>query len=912
LLCGFIVPAAAQSAANNPASVSVPPVIQFSNVALDEGGTPLSGAVPITFALYNSSVGGQALWSETQNVHLGSAGQYSVYLGLTQANGLPTNLFSSGQAQWLGVKIESQPEQSRVYLVSVPYAMKAGDAATVGGLPASAFVLAAPSSSAVTSASSESAAVTNSSASPATSSDVTTSGGTAGFIPLWDATTDIDSSVISQSGTGSTAKVGINNATPAATLDVKGTATLRGTTTVLGTLTLPSTGAATAAAGKTSEPDTHVASAFNSSTSAAVNQTFQWQAEPIDNDTSMASGTLNLLFGQGTVKPAETGLHVASNGQITFATGQTFPGTGDGTITGVTAGTGLSGGGSSGDVSLSLASNGCAAGNAVTALPFTCSPFATLSANTFTGNQTVDGNLSATGVVTGASYQIGSHLFAFGSYANANAFLGFAGNSTMTGQLNTASGAYALHSNTTGATNTASGADVLNSNTTGSQNDAFGFEALFLNTTGITNDAFGFQALYSNTASGNDAFGYQALWSNATGSPNDAFGYQALYSNTTGSPNDAFGYQALHSNTLGGYNVGIGYGALYSNVGDTAHDGWYNTAVGSETLYMNSGTGGAGGYYNVAAGFQALYSNTNGSGNTAVGNGALFSNTNGSGNTAVGNGALFYNTTGSSSAFGTNALISNTTGTSNDAFGDSALYDNTTGGYNVALGDGALFYNTTGNYNTAVGNDACDSDTTGSNNTCLGYQSTPSDDGLTNATAIGAHAVVGQSNSLVLGGTGQYAVKVGIGTTTPSNILTVGRGAGHPVSDSWETYSSRRWKTNIQTLPDALGKVEQLRGVSYDLKDSGKHEIGVIAEEVGRVVPEVVSYEKNGRDATGVDYSRLAALLIEAVKQQQQEISALQRKLQRRAAKEAALESRLERLEQDRGQAQMAAARPVQ
>ena len=106
-----------------------------------------------------------------------------------------------------------------------------------------------------------------------------------------------------------------------------------------------------------------------------------------------------------------------------------------------------------------------------------------------------------------------------------------------------------------------------------------------------------------------------------------------------------------------------------------------------------------------------------------------------------------------------------------------------------------------------------------------------------------------------------------------SNILTIARGAGHPVSDSWETYSSRRWKTNIQTLPDALSKVERLRGVSYDRKDNGKHEIGVIAEEVGVVVPEVVSYEANGKDASGVDYSRLTALLIEATKAQQRELA---------------------------------------
>jgi hypothetical protein len=64
-----------------------------------------------------------------------------------------------------------------------------------------------------------------------------------------------------------------------------------------------------------------------------VTQTFQWQAEPVGNDTDTAAGSLNLLFGQGTAKPAETGFYIASNGQINFATGQTFPGVG--TVTSV-------------------------------------------------------------------------------------------------------------------------------------------------------------------------------------------------------------------------------------------------------------------------------------------------------------------------------------------------------------------------------------------------------------------------------------------------------------------------------------------------------------------------------------------------------------------------------------------------
>jgi hypothetical protein len=83
---------------------------------------------------------------------------------------------------------------------------------------------------------------------------------------------------------------------------------------------------------------------------------------------------------------------------------------------------------------------------------------------------------------------------------------------------------------------------------------------------------------------------------------------------------------------------------------------------------------------------------------------------------------------------------------------------------------------------------------------------------------------------------------------------------------------ARNSHVRISLLGTSSDKVEELRGVSYDLKSNGKHEVGVIAEEVGAVVPEIVQWEKNGKDAAGVDYSRLTALLIEAVKEQQTQI----------------------------------------
>jgi hypothetical protein len=743
-------------------SAAVPRLVNFSGKAIDALGRTTPGAAGATFSIYREQTGGAPLWIETQTVTADAKGNFTVQLGATQPEGLPLDLFTSGEARWLGVRINGGEEQPRVMLLSVPYALKAGDAATIGGLPPSAFALAAPLGSAQPAAANSNLG----SAAPPVNPTVTGTG-TVGSIPLWDSASDLTSSILTQTGSGSTARVGVNITTPSTTLDVKGTSNFRGT------VTMPSAGLATSSAGKTSYPFVFATSAYNSSAKASLLQNFRWQAEPVNNNSSSASGTLNLLFSSGTGTPTETGLSIASNGQLSFATGQVFPGTG--TITGVTAGTDLTGGGSTGPITLNIDT---------TKVP------QLKAANTFTGNQTVNGNLTSTGVVTGSSYQIGSDLFGFGSKVNLVSFLGFSGSAASTGQFNTGVGAFSLGSNTTGTDNTAVGAD-----------------ALFFNLTGTDNTAVGFESLAYNTGSGMTAVGSQALEQNTIGTQSTAVGAGALEANTTGAGNSALGYVALINNTTGGGN----------------------TAIGWETLAYN----------------------TQGGGNTATGSDALIANTTGSGNTGTGTRALSANTYGED---------------------------------NVAVGSGALQSNTTGNENTAVGTLALELSTTGNENTCVGYFCDMGTSDLRNATAIGARATVNVSNAVVLGSVAgingaQATARVGIGTATPTAILTIGRGTGHPVSDSWETYSSRRWKTNIQTLPNALAKVEQLRGVTYDLKDSGKHEIGVIAEEVGAVVPELVSYEENGKDARGVDYSRLTALLIEGMKEQQREIQRLQYEL---------------------------------
>jgi hypothetical protein len=244
---------------------------------------------------------------------------------------------------------------------------------------------------------------------------------------------------------------------------------------------------------------------------------------------------------------------------------------------------------------------------------------------------TVAGSVSAS-----TNYEIGGTPFAFGSVANTNAFLGFAGNSTTTGTGNIGVGTSALSADTTGKSNTAVGASALSASTAANDSAAFGWFALAANTTGAQNHAFGAGALYSNTTgSSNSAFGLATLYDNTIGINNSGFGYAALHANTTGTQNEGFGYEALFANTTGNGNAAFGTGALYQNTtGGSSTTTGGNAAFGNFALLANTIGGG-----NTAFGFSALTANTSGNNNVAVGPAALASLTTGSGNIAVGTGA---------------------------------------------------------------------------------------------------------------------------------------------------------------------------------------------------------------------------------------------------------------------------------
>ncbi len=247
--------------------------------------------------------------------------------------------------------------------------------------------------------------------------------------------------------------------------------------------------------------------------------------------------------------------------------------------------------------------------------------------NTANGSDALRSNTTGNDNTANGFYALGSNTTGYSNTANGFRALSF----NTTGVRNTANGSFALRYNTTGKYNTANGSGALFANTTGVRNTANGFGALRSNTTGNFNAANGSYALrFNTTGSFNAANGTYALRFNTTGSFNTANGLDALRSNTIGNLNTANGFRSLFYNSTGQYNTANGSFALFSNT-----TGIRNTASGAYALYDNTE-----GIANVALGIRALSNNSTGSRNIALGQDAGISLTVGSDNIAIGNNSV--------------------------------------------------------------------------------------------------------------------------------------------------------------------------------------------------------------------------------------------------------------------------------
>lgn len=510
-------------------------------------------------------------------------------------------------------------------------------------------------------------------------------------------------------------------------------------------------------------------------------------------------------------------------------------GGGGGTITGVTAGTGLTGGGVSGSVTVGIASGGVGTG------------------------QLADGSVTDAKIVGVSGAKV------TGPVSNATAAVNFSG--TLAGDVTGTQGATSI------ASNAVTTAKIADANVTNSK---------------LANGSVTDTKIVD--VAGSKITGAIPVGAVPAGSGN-------YIQNQNAGPQSSSNF-----NVSGTGTANIFSGATQYNIGNLR----VLRAVGSS----------------VFAGFGAGSSNTTGNFNSFFGDSAGVFNTTGSGNSFFGNGA------------GASTMISN----DNSFFGGISGRDNTTGTANSFFGFAAGLDNVTGNFNTIIGSNA-----------------DVATSALTNATAIGAAALVGQSNSLVLGSingvnSATADTRVAVGTTSPTYrlhvktgnqdgikiqngggdfqqlrwtnaadattaLISVGpvgsedmrffvNGADRMIVEDTGTViintlgaagsttlcrntanqistcsSSLRYKTNIGQFSQGMSFVNKLRPISFDWKDGGLKDVGFGAEEIAKIDPRFVTFNDRG-EVEGVKYDRLSAAFVNAFKEQQSQIDTQEKRNQ--------------------------------
>jgi len=491
---------------------------------------------------------------------------------------------------------------------------------------------------------------------------------------------------------------------------------------------------------------------------------------------------------------------------------------------------------------------------------------------------------------------------------------------------------YQAGQSATGANNVMVGAGAG----TGAQGDGYvyiGYRAGYqADVTGDYNIGIGYQAHYGGGtyASGNHnvAIGYQTLFDVTSGSNNIAIGQLAGANITTVSELVAIGYQALTTATTGttmedcvavgahamqlanapsgtfatGYyrrNTAVGDSALYAltvTANDQANDdntaignaaltgvvasSKRNTAVGSLTVATTTGAIDD----TTAVGYNALNAAT-GSYNTAVGAYAGDAITSGTYNSCFGYGTDTGATVVRSVAIGYNSTC---TYSESVAIGDAAT---TAGTQCISIGNGAASGGATDGLSIAIGDSA---DATNSfRSIAIGYSATSSGD---ESIAIGDAAVASVASAIAIGNgaiaqTGSGAIQLGAGTNSTSNEFQVGQSGGTTYigrATSWNAYSDRRIKKNIEPMDESCGLefIKRLNPVSFEFIRPGNEyharprfglvaqDVKVAAEEAG-IAPHGV-YTDNEEQGWSVDYDMLVAPLIKAVQQLSETVESLQ------------------------------------
>ena len=411
----------------------VPKLVRYTGLFRPTNGLPAQPVESATLSVYRDQTGGNALWQEIQNVALDADGHFSVLMGSTQNDGIPLELFTSGEPRWLGVQFNrpGESEQPRVLLASVPYALKASDADTLGGKPASAYLLAG----APTEATNTTASAAPSSAAPSTANANSVkpraTAGTAGYVGVFVNSTDLSNSVMYQSG----GDIGVGTTAPGISLDVR-------------TGSLPQMGVA---------GSTDYLTLFASDIAGPA---LYWDPA---KDMRFGKGGIGLYNPFGFSEQMRIQSSTGNVGIGTAAPSSKLDVAGD----------------------MNLSGSLRYQGNPILQIPGGLS-----GDNLAVGPAALGSN--ATGIANTAN---GSHALVSnntGNYNEASGYYALANNTV--GSASVADGYLALYGNTIGNYNTASGASALYNNTSGFSNTGIGYNALANNLIGDFNIAIGYLA----------------------------------------------------------------------------------------------------------------------------------------------------------------------------------------------------------------------------------------------------------------------------------------------------------------------------------------------------------------------------------------------------------------------------------
>ncbi len=912
--------------AQQAASASVPNLIRYTGTLKNAEGSVISSSAPVgvTFAIYKQQDGGAAVWQEIQNVAPDINGQYSVLLGSTTATGLPDDLFSSQDERWLGVQVQGQEEQARVLLVSVPYAFKAHEADTLGGLPASAFVQATPSTAPGSAASGTGATVNPLGTVASTGTTPSGTGPSAkrrpgpctpqpGYLTYWDSTGALCASSLLQIANGN---IGIGVTNPSEPLDVQGAISTYTWYDIYEQPVLTVGNPASA-----SSTNLFVGFFAGNGTSSGTNDTFVGRESAYNN----SSGSFDSFYGY------RSGYHNTTGGSNT--------------LIGYQAGFENNTGGSNTYVGRSSAFKGNGSNNV-------CVGYAACYNNTANDNTFVGTNAGVANTSGNQNVFSGFQTGFANTTGGSNVFVGYnAGQANIDQSYNTFVGANAGYSSDVGGNTLIGYSAGSNTNSsTGYGIVATGYDAGRSNSTGTFNAYFGANAGFNGS-----------LTNFTTGSDNTYLGNGAGSSTnlTSGSNNIFVGFAAGNAENNVSNNIEIGFSGPISTGSNTTVIGTpgVQTAVflagiapsppsGANTVYVSNGqlfqgpaSGGGvtgtctpplGGNYitqwltmasvGCSGIFQQNTTNFIGIGTITPSvaldvNGDISANSPTSGadrssyqiaentvlsaygdrNIIVGfTGAHATNATQQNTIVGANAGQNITSGDWNVFMGSAAGYS-TVGGYeNVFIGQEAGRDNVNGTDNTYIGEFAGTvSNTSGSYNTYVG-EGTGQNNNNGSSNIYLMSLGTNESNTIRIGsqgtGNGQqnatYVAGVYSATSesTGQTVCVGSDGKLWGVSGTCPTTSSRRFKQQIADMGDSSSKLFQLRPVTFFYKpqyDDGSHHLqyGLIAEEVAKVYPQMAVYDKDGQ-ASGVKYDLLAPMLLNELQKEHAVVMSQQEELQ--------------------------------